>query len=337
MRHFERRDRFACTDFLEWFDDADRIRATLGRLIGCQADDIAFFVSASSALSLLLGGWDWKPGDRVVTLKDEFPNNLYYPALLGERGVEFVETEWEGFWDALTPATRLVAMSTVNYTNGLRPPVEQIAARLRERGILLYLDGTQSVGALRVDVSALEPAMFAVNSYKWMLTPNGASFAYVHPAIRERLQPNVIGWRSHYDWRSVDSLHHGVPQFSPKAEKYEGGMLAFPSIYALGASADMMLELGMDRIERRVLELACGLRTRLRSAGARLLYDESPDFESPIVAARFDGRDASTLAKRLNEGRIAVSARHGNLRVSVHFYNNEQDLDRFAAGVRALL
>jgi selenocysteine lyase/cysteine desulfurase len=99
----------------------------------------------------------------------------------------------------------------------------------------------------------------------------------------------------------------------------------------------MMLELGMDHIERRVLKLACGLRERLRSVGARLLYDESPHYESPIVAARFEGRDASGLAKRLKEGRIAVSARHGNLRVSVHFYNNEQDLDRFAAGVGALL
>jgi selenocysteine lyase/cysteine desulfurase len=337
MRHFQRRDEYACQDFLDWFDDADGIRATLGRLIGCQAQDIAFFVSASSALSLLLGGLKWQRGDRVVTLKDEFPNQIYYPALLSGHGVEFVETAWGEFWDAITPSTRLVMLSTVNYTNGFRPPLEEIAAGLRDRGVLLYLDGTQSTGALRINVAALEPAMFAVNGYKWMLAPNGASFAYVHPRLRERLQPNAVGWRSHHDWRSVDNLHHGAPEFVSSAEKYEGGMLSFPALYGLGASAEMMLEIGTECIEQRVLQLACLLRERLRAAGARLLYDESPHFESSIVAARFEGRDASKMAKQLKEGRIVVSARHGNLRVSVHFYNNEQDLDRFGAGVRALL
>ena len=337
MRHFEHRDALACNDFLTWFDDADAIRADLARLLNCEADDIAFFPSASSALSLLLGGLDWRRGDRVVTLKDEFPNNLYYPALLARHGVEFVETPWNGFWDALSPATRLVAISTVNYTNGFRPPVEEIARRLHERGILLYLDGTQSVGALRTDLTALQPAMFAVNAYKWMLAPNGAAFAYVNPDLRRILEPNVIGWRSHHDWRSVDNLHHGAPEFTGKAEKYEGGMLAFPPLYGLGASVEMMLAIGPDRIEQRVLDLAERLRETLREAGAKLLFDESPHFDSSIVAARFDGHDASMLARQLEERRILVSARHGNLRASVHFYNNEEDLEGLGNGLRALL
>jgi selenocysteine lyase/cysteine desulfurase len=337
MRHFTRRDETACEDFLDWFDDADAIRANIGRLLNCTGEDIAFFVTASSALSLLLGGLDWRPGDRVVALKDEFPNNLYYPALLSKHGVEFVETPWECFWNAVNERTRLVAMSTVNYTNGFRPPVEEVAGRLRERGVLLYLDGTQSAGALRTDLAAIRPAMYAVNGYKWMLAPNGAAFAYIHPEIRERLEPNVIGWRSHHNWRSVDRLHHGAPEFTPKAEKYEGGMLAFPPIYGLGESVKMMLELGPENIEERVRELAAQLRQVLRASGARLLYDEAPHYDSSIVAARYPGQDSSQLARELKKRHIIVSARHGNLRVSVHFYNNEQDLDRFGDGVRALI
>ena len=81
-------------------------------------------------------------------------------------------------------------------------------------GILFYVDGTQSVGALRMDVSAFEPSMMAVDAYKWMLTPNGAGFAYVHPRVCQWLPPSVIGWRSHHEWRSVDSLHTGAPEFS---------------------------------------------------------------------------------------------------------------------------
>jgi selenocysteine lyase/cysteine desulfurase len=335
--HLRRRDELACWDFLAWFDDADAIRALTARLISCQPEDIAFVTGAAPALSMLVSGIHWHPGDRVVTLRDEFPNNLYSPAVLGQSGVEVVETAWESFYDSLTPNTRLVIMSTVNYTSGFRPPIAEIARVLRERDILLYLDGTQSVGALRFDASEIQPAMMALHAYKWLLSPNGAGFMYVRPDFRERLAPSVIGWRSHKQWRQVDNLHHGAPEFVDAAEKYEGGMLAFPVLYAMGASIGMMLEIGPQNIERRVMDLVGKARTLLRGLGATLLSDESPHYESGIVSARFDGVDASWLARELKLRRVQVSARHGRLRVSVHLYNNEEDLDHLAAELRALL
>ena len=70
--------------------------------------------------------------------------------------------------------------------------------------------------------------MMAVDAYKWMLTPNGAGFVYVSKETREWLKPANIGWRSHWDWRSVDNLHHGAPRFSDQAEKYEGNPVFRP-------------------------------------------------------------------------------------------------------------
>jgi selenocysteine lyase/cysteine desulfurase len=323
QEHFLRRDELACSDFLSWFDDADIVRADLGRLIGCEAGDIAFLPTASAALSLLIQGIDWAPGDRVVTLEREFPNNIYWPALLAGRGVEFVEAPWERLYECVTARTRLVAVSSVNYTTGFRPPLAELSRFLGERGVLLYVDGTQSVGALEMDVAAIQPAMMAVDAYKWMLTPNGAGFAYVRPDVREWLAPTVIGWRSHWDWRAVDNLHHGAPQFSPKAERYEGGMLPFPLLCSLGEVTKMMLEIGPQRIERRVLALAGFLRERLRSVGGEPLY-----LDSPIVSARFEGKDPSAAARKLQQKRVLVSARNGNLRMSLHFYNDEGDVNR---------
>jgi selenocysteine lyase/cysteine desulfurase len=336
-RHFARRNEFACSDFLDWFDDANEIRAAVAGLIRCEPGDIAFVPNAASALSLLLGGMDWKRGDRIVTLNDEFPNNLYYPSLCRQQGVEFVETSWSGFYDSLTPRTRLVVLSEVNYTNGFRPPLAEFAHRLRERGILLYLDGTQSLGALRFDVSAIQPDMYAVHAYKWLLSPNGAGFMYVRPSLRERLQPNVVGWRSHRDWRRVDSLHLGAPEFPSEAEKYEAGMLSFAALYGMGAAIGMLLEIGPEEIEKRDLQLADCVRDSLRSLGARLPSDESPHFRSPIVAARFEGRDASAMARQLKQRRVLISARYNNLRVSTHFYNNEADIERFCGELKSLL
>jgi cysteine desulfurase / selenocysteine lyase len=334
-RHFAHRDELACQDFLRWFDDADEIRGLLGQLIHCNRDDIAFTSTAGAALSLFLGGIDWQPGDRIVTLADEFPNQYYYANWLGGRGVELVEMADAGMPDvpgaelgAQPERTRAIILSTVNYTSGYRPDLARISKLAHEAGALLYVDGTQSLGALRFDVQAVAPDLFAVDGYKWLLCPNGATFFYISPALRSVLPPAVIGWRSDRGWRSVDDLHHGAPQWPEGAERYEGGMLNFPSLCAMGESVRMILGIGPEVIERRVLDLSAQVAEVLRAARAEIRHEGSN-----IVAGRWPDRDASALAKTLGRKRIIVAARHGNLRVSPHFYNDESDIAALAAAI----
>jgi cysteine desulfurase/selenocysteine lyase len=331
-QHFAHRDELACSDFLSWYDDADRLREKIARLIACAPGDIAFVPNAATALGILIAGIAWKPGDRILTLEHEFPNNLYAPSMLRRFGVEMVECGWDRICDAVSERTRLVIVSSVNYNTGFAPPLAELSAFLRARNVLLYVDGTQSVGALRFDVARIQPDMLAVHGYKWMLAPNGAGFFYVRPEVRAWLQPNAIGWRTHRDWRNVDNLHHGSPELTDQAEKYEGGNLASALLCALEASVDLMLEIGPERIEERVLGLASGTRAILREHGATAV-----DFASPIVAARFEGRDVSALARALKEQRVLVSARRGQLRVSTHFYNNEEDLDTLSTALGRVL
>jgi selenocysteine lyase/cysteine desulfurase len=178
--------------------------------------------------------------------------------------------------------------------------------------------------------------ILAVHAYKWMISPTGAGFMYVAPQFRARHTPSVVGWRSHHDWRNVDALHTGAPEFKETAEKYEGGGLPFHLLYAMEAAVNWMLAIGPEAIEKRVLELAQGARGRLRGLGARF-PEQAGVAESNIVAAEFAGVDASRLARELKARRVAVAARHGRLRVSPHFYNNEADLDRLETELRSLL
>jgi selenocysteine lyase/cysteine desulfurase len=330
--HFAHRDELACWDFLDWYDDADRIRTKIARLMNCEAAGVAFVPNASTALGLLLAGLDWNPGDQVLTLEHEFPNNLYAPGVLQRFGVQMTACPWDRFQESVTARTRLAIVSSVNYNSGFAPPLVELADFLRARGVLLYVDGTQSVGALRCDVGRIQPDMLAVHGYKWLLSPNGAGFFYIAPQLRERLQPNVIGWRSHRDWRNVDNLHHGAPELPLTAAKYEGGSVSFALLYAMEASLDLILEIGPDLIEQRVLHLAARTRKILRELGA-----EVADCASPIVAAKFESRNVSALAQALKEQRVLVAARRGHLRVSSHLYNNEQDLEIFESALRKLL
>ncbi len=155
---------------------------------------------------------------------------------------------------------------------------------------------------------------------------------YVSPELRERLEPAVIGWRSHRGWRHTDSLHHGLPEFKSEAEKYEGGMLTFTVLYAMGASIELLLEIGPEQIEARVLRLAQCVRQIMQSAGGRPL----PHSGSSIVVARFP-KDGLQLVSSLRAQGVQVAARYGNLRVSPHFYNDESDLDRFAEALERSL
>lgn len=324
-RHFAHRDETACADFLKWFDDADEIRGLIGQLIHCGAEDVAFTANAASALSLFLFGMEWREGDRIVTLRDEFPNQYYCATSLGERGVELIRMNEI---HSLPERTRAVLVSTVNYSSGYRPDMAGISKLSRRAGALLYVDGTQSVGALRFDVASVQPDMLAVDGYKWLLCPNGATFFYVSPELRRKLRPSVIGWRSDIGWRSVNALHHGAHRMPEGAEKYEGGNLIFPSIYGMGESIRMMLELGPECIEKRVLELAGMTAEILRQSGASIRHEHTN-----IVAAHWPDRDAGELAKMLERQHILVAARHGNLRVSPHFYNTEADLEKLRAAI----
>ena len=321
-RHLARRDELACDDYLSWFDDLDAIRESCARLIHCEAADIAFVMNASTGLAALIQGLPWNPGDEVLTLHDEFPNQLYVSAALARFGARLRTASWSGFFPSVNERTRLVVLSTVNYATGFRPPLEEVSRFLRQRGVLLYVDGSQSVGALQFDIERVRPSVLCVDAYKWMLSANGAGFLYVDPELRQRLPATVVGWRSDRDWRSVDSLNHGEPVFADTAEKYEGGMLPFPSIYGMGAVIDMMLRVGPAAIEARVLALAGKARAMLCGLGAEVNSDESQ-----IVTAMLPGQDARELARSLKERRILVSARHGRLRISPHFYNDETDLE----------
>ena len=322
--HSTHREQNASIDFLNWYADMDRIRKSVANLIDASPEDIAFVPNAATALATVIGGISITDGDNVVTLDQEFPNYQYVHAAR--------KPSWEQFYESIDQRTRLVAVSEVNYATGFRVPIGEVSAYLRARGIPLFVDGTQSIGALRFSVKQTPVEVLAVHGYKWLGAPTGAGFMYVAPEFRAKLPPGVIGWRSHFDWRNVDNLHHGAPEFTDTAEKYEGGGLPFHLLYAMEACIQWQLEIGPQRIEKRIWELAALTRKTLADRGG-----EVPENGSHIVCARFANHDASQMAKTLRGQHIAVAARHGALRVAPHFYNNESDIESLGRALRDLL
>ncbi|MDZ7640314.1 MAG: aminotransferase class V-fold PLP-dependent enzyme [Bryobacterales bacterium] len=336
-RHFERRNRLGGRDFLHWFGAADAIRQDVALLFDAKSEDVAFIPHTACALSLFVNGINWRAGDEVVTFEDEFPNQIYAAAMLEDRGVRLVRARPREWQAALSERTRLVAISQTNYSTGVEAPVSEMAATLRQRGTLFYLDGTQTAGVRRFDFGACEPDLYAVNGYKWMNSPPGSAFMLVPARTRAWLAPSTVGWRSHHDWRNVCNLHDGRPTFAEAAERYEGGMLPFMNLFAMQEAVRLVREIGVGEAEARALRLAGLVRDELRAIGAELLGDENPMANGHIVAARLPSADPGSVAREMEKDDVIVSARSGFLRVSPHYYNDEADIERFATALRKAL
>ncbi len=336
----ERRSAGASYDPVAFFDDVDIVRDKAARLLGAQADDIAFIPSAGIGLSWILNGLDWAEGDRILSFEHEFPNNQYAPLRLADRGVVLDQAPagesfaLDDFVGRITPRTRIVLTSALSYSTGFRPPLADIGAAVRDSDALFVVDGTQGVGAIPLDVAAVAADVVLVHAYKWLLSPTGAGFAFIGPQAREHLRPSVVSWRSHRDWREVTKLRDGAPELPDEAARYEGGILNFSGLAALGAVLDLYDELGLDAVYARTAAISGCVRDAVRQAGGIPLADLSPWFDGPIVAARLPGWNVADLAARLHRNKIVAAARKGSLRVSPHFFNNEQDVESLAAALR---
>lgn len=312
------------------------MRADIGSLFGVTADDVAFIPNTSYALSLMVHALDWEIGDEVLTFENEFPNQIYAPALLEERGVRLRTVPLSRWRASLSHRTKLVALSHTNYATGEHADIDGMADAVHACGGVLYVDGTQTAGVRQVCFGASPPDVYAVNAYKWMNTPPGVGFLLAPADTRQWLEPHTVGWRSHKDWRNVNDLHLGAPEFAMTAERYEGGMLPFVNLFAMRESVRMVLEIGLDVVEARVLALSGRVSGALQALGCTPYH--GPEGAGHIVAARLpDGVDPGVVAKQLEARHVLVSARHGFLRISPHFYNDEGDVDAFAGALGEVL
>ncbi len=276
--------------WLERNAEIDRVRGLAARLLGArQPHEIAFVENTSGGLSLVAGGIDWRPGDRIVSAALEFPSNVYPWMQLAARGVDLVQIpERDGRIDndellaALDERTRMVALSWVQYGSGFRSDLARIGAACRERGILFVVDGIQGMGALEIDVERDGIDVCAGSSHKWLLGPEGVGLLYVSDRVLEQVRPIRSGWRSMrktFDWTDLELT------FATGARRFESGTLNAYGITALGGALEIFLEIGARDLERRVLTLADRAADGLAALGFQVVSSRQPGETSGIVAA----------------------------------------------------
>ncbi|OJH40610.1 aminotransferase class V-fold PLP-dependent enzyme [Cystobacter ferrugineus] len=320
-----------------WEARTEATRALAARIIGAEPEEIAFVRNTGHGLGLVAEGLDWRPGDEVaVAASIEYPSNVYPWLHLRDRGVNVREIEPreggvtpEAVAAAITPRTRLVAVSSVQFASGHRTDLEAIGALCERAGVLFCVDGIQSVGCIPVDVKKCRIHFLSADSHKWMIGVAGIGFFYVDRNVLPRVRPVLVGWRSTTDAWNFNQSHF---ELRPDARKFEEGSHNYAGIYALHAALGLLLEVGVDAVAARIRELLVHADAELRALGCDT--GPTPEHRAGILTFLPPRGDVTALAAHLSENLVSFSLRRGRIRLSPHFYIQPAEVDRVVALVR---
>ena len=258
---------FGTLHYGDWLGTYEGLRQAAARLINAAPEEIAIVKNTSEGISTIAIGFDWRPGDRVIAFREEFPSN-YYPWLrLEKRGVRLT---WLSIYDPLEkiaaaiPGARLLATSYVNYLSGYRADLKSIGALCRQHGCFFFVDAIQGIGAFPIDVEACQIDALSADGHKWLLGPEGNGILYVRKKWLDAIEPVEFGWTnpaSYTDYSSRDMT------LRPDAGRYECGTLNTIGCYGLRAALDFLLEIGVERIAAAVTQVADQLADGVQAKG----------------------------------------------------------------------
>ncbi|MFZ5828979.1 MAG: aminotransferase class V-fold PLP-dependent enzyme [Planctomycetota bacterium] len=315
-----------------WARQVEEVRAAASQLLGAREEEIALTANTTAGINFVAEGFPWREGDNIVTRADEFPTNQYPWMHLAARGVEARRVVCspdrpaiEQLAEACDLRTRILAVSWVTFAGGYRHDLAALAELAHRRGALLLVDGIQGLGVFPLSVADTPIDFLSADGHKWMLGPEGAGVFYCRRKHLDRLHPIGVGWNSvvnEHDFSHIDL------RLKPTTARYEGGSQNSAGILSLGASLRLLLSLGAGSIAERVLAYSDEACELLRSLGAVIHSDRSPEHRSGIVSFEIPGADPMELRRRCLEEQIVLSCRGGRLRISPHGYNDSSDLDR---------
>jgi cysteine desulfurase / selenocysteine lyase len=317
-------------DFKHIEQRTGEVKNSIARLLHTTSDRIAFVDNTSDGLNILANGLQWKTGDRILVNRMEFPANIYPFMNLRNKGVELDIAESRDntlppdlLFGKVTPRTRLVSISHVQYLNGYLADIEEIGSFCRDRGILLSVDAIQSTGAVPIHVEEMKIDFLASSSYKWLLSPEGTGFIYISRELQDRIQQAYVGWTSVTDY--FNQMRDFNLNLDPTARRYENGTLNVPGILGLGASLELLNGIGIENIRHHILDLTDPLIKELQSAGITCCTPADRSQRGGIVS--FKVPDSELLLKTFSDLNIRAAIRGGNVRISPHFYNTVSEIE----------
>ena len=335
-RFAEENGRFGSRYYDRWLKTEQQLRRQLQLLIGAaSSDEIALLKNTSEALSVVAYGLDWRAGDQIIITSQEFPSNRIVWESLKPLGVELIivdidssATPEQEIIDAMTPRTRLLSVSSVQYATGLALDLAPIGSACSQQGTAFCVDAIQSIGVKPFDVEACHADFVMADGHKWMLGPEGLALFYCRRDWIKRLALKQYGWHmvealGDYDRRDW--------QPAASARRFECGSPNMLGIHALHASLSLLLEVGVREIFDSVSRKVQYVIDNIIDKGGTVISAMDPSRRGGIVTFQFKGEDMAARYRHLQLNGVICALRRGGIRFSPHFYTSETALERALA------
>jgi cysteine desulfurase / selenocysteine lyase len=334
-------------------------RPAAARLINAHENEIALVESTTHGLTVAANAIPIQPGDRILLSDLEFLEVavpwVQIKTRADGRGVAIDvvpnhngEVRVEDFAERITPRTRVIAVSSVQWTNGFRLDLAALSCLCRERQVWLVVDAIQQLGAIPLDVRKTPVDILACGGHKWLNAPFGCGFLYVNRERLAELRPPVAGYLCVEDPPGGWGEYFQTPTITPvkdysfvkAARRFEtGGTANYPGAVGLAASLRMIQELGPDRISEHIYQLTDQLLAGLDQLPVHVVTPRARQNRSGIVTFSVGSAEENVrLMQRLQERRILLSVRYtskvGGIRVSSHFYNSSGDIDNLLSELK---
>ena len=333
-------------------DDWEHTYDALAQLLNAGRDEIAVVENATRAWDMAFYSFRFQPGDRILIGQAEYASNWIALKQVADRSgarIDVVPDDEHGQIDvaaleaAIDDQVKLVSLVHVPTQSGLVNPAEAVGKVTRAAGVPLLLDACQSAGQLPVDVEAIGCDVLSGTGRKFLRGPRGTGFLYLRRSLIEQLEPPFL------DMRAADWLDDGSYRIRPDARRFENWETYYAGKVGLGVAVDNALELGIDAIWARIQELATQLRAKLQEVDGVTLLDRGAVLGATVTFT-VDGHEPAAIRDFLAARGVNVSVMDRSsaqldygargietaVRSSVHYYNNENDLDRLVEGLKAL-
>ena len=300
-------------DWHRWEEDGEACRKLFGRLVGAHSADVAILPALSVAAGIVAASLPARAGDNVVLYEQEFHSVLFPWTALESRGVELRFRPLDRLAEAVDERTAIVAVSSVQSADGQAADL----AALKATGARLFVDATQSLGALPIDLGGID--YLGTAAYKWLCCPRGLCFFYVRRERLAEIEPWLAGWKATVD--PYERFYGPPSELTEDARRLDTSL---PWFVAAGArpSLELLARLEVERIGEHDLRLA-----RVFTAALGM-----PEPSAPIVQVRV--ADAEAALAELERAGVRCAGRAGALRFSFHHYNTEEDVARAANAVK---
>lgn len=312
--------------YSHWLLREKQLRQRLAGLINAvSADDIALLKNTTEGICTVANGIDWQPGDNLVLPAGEFPSNRLPWLALERLGVEIREVDIrstdepeQALFANMDEHTRLLSVSAVQWTDGLRLQLKTLGTTCSQQGVLFFVDAIQQLGAMQVDVQECRIDFLAADGHKWMLAPEGIAVFYCRDSVREQLHTSQQGWHMVDEPYRFDR-NSWTP--SKTAIRFEAGSPNTLGQAALHASIGLLQDIGMQQVEANIKENSLTLSSGLVDIpGLELSRPFDPQRVSGIVSFRQVNQDPAKLQQVLKSRGLSSTVRANAIRLSPHFY-----------------